>query len=39
MNALVNWLSSHVLTTILIIGTLVSVGWIIAHRKTLFYKE
>lgn len=39
MEAFVNWVSSHALTTVLIIGTAYAVWYIIAHRKSLFYKE
>ncbi|RED63067.1 hypothetical protein DFP95_10460 [Cohnella lupini] len=39
MEGFVQWLSGHSLTVVLIIGTTYAVWYIIAHRKSLFYKE
>lgn len=39
MKSFVEWLSDHTLATILVLGTVYAVWFVIAHRKSLFYKE
>lgn len=39
MEAFVDWLSHHVLTAILIVGTVFAVAYVISNRKALFWKE
>jgi hypothetical protein len=39
MDNFVDWVSTHALTSLLIIGTAIAVVFIITNRKTLFYKE
>jgi hypothetical protein len=39
MEAFVSWVSHHVLTSILIIGTIFAIVYVIRNRKALFWKE
>ncbi|MBP1976817.1 hypothetical protein J2Z47_005088 [Cohnella thailandensis] len=39
MKPIVNWLEHHVLTTILIVGTILAVVYVISNRKALFWKQ
>ncbi len=39
MEAFVDWLSHHVLTAILIVGTVFAVVYVINNRKSLFWRE
>lgn len=39
MDHIVNWLTHHVLTTILILGSVFAVSYVFANRKALFWKE
>ncbi len=39
MTTFVSWLSHHVLTAILIVGTILAVGYVVKNRKSLFYKQ
>lgn len=39
MKSFVEWLSDHTLTTVLVLGTVYAVWFVVAHRKELFYKE
>jgi hypothetical protein len=39
MENFIQWVSTHALTSILIVGTAFAVCYIFANRKALFYKE
>jgi len=39
MESFVRWVSSHVLTVLLILGVIYAVAFVLTHRKALFYKE
>jgi hypothetical protein len=39
MKTFVDWISHHVLTTLLIAGSVYSVCYVIYRRKQLFYRE
>jgi hypothetical protein len=39
MKTLVDWVSAHVLTTLLIAVTLYATGYVLANRRFLFYKR
>lgn len=39
MKLFVDWVAHHVLADILIAGTAFAIGYVIAHRKSLFYNE
>jgi hypothetical protein len=39
MDNFIEWVSTHALTTILIVGTAFAIIYIFANRKALFYKE
>ncbi len=39
MEAFTDWVSSHVLTSMLIVGSVVAVVFVFANRKALFYKQ
>ncbi|PRX69746.1 hypothetical protein B0G52_112105 [Cohnella sp. SGD-V74] len=39
MESFFRWVSSHVLTVLLILGVIYAVAFVLTHRKSLFYKE
>gem|GEM_PF-591584 len=39
METFTQWVSGHVLTSILIVGSIISVVFVYANRKSLFYKQ
>jgi len=39
MENLFRWASSHALTVLIVVCVLYAIGFVFAHRKSLFYKE
>lgn len=39
VEAFVNWLSAHALASVLIVGSVIAVVFVVVNRKTLFYKQ
>ncbi len=39
MENFIQWISTHALTMVLILVTVYSIWYIVAHRKSLFYKK
>lgn len=39
MRTFVDWAAGHTWTCLLIVVSAISVGYVFAHRKTLFYRE
>lgn len=39
MDRFIDWVSGHILTSLIILGTVYAIWYIVSHYKSLFYKE